>query len=363
MSSEDADMAQLILAAESFFDENCCGFAVTAVLCYEYLITMDREVALFWKRKPTGASILFFANRYLALALSLFTSVFNVLPYVSIEVRTCRNVVYAAQIMDVCQYVPWALFSTLRVFALSRSRLLVTVIVLLYGVYFGFSLAAFHWLTYNWGGGQGNSCAIVFTMSVEMVKKYALTIACRSALIAADVLVMAVTWHTTSKMDRLTLQVGRWPSFAHTLFRDDLAQGMSSVMLVLNVLHLTFTVCQLYTDGLFPISYVTIFTEPLTSILISRFLLNLQEVHRDLGHGATDATSHSDTIQQGTVHFARVIGSLGSSLAADSWPSSEPETISLTDAWESKCGTGVEASSAPNVGGYDPRGANGSWTT
>ena len=49
---------------------------------------MDREVALFWKRKPTGASILFFANRYLALALSLFTSVFNVLPYVSIEVST-----------------------------------------------------------------------------------------------------------------------------------------------------------------------------------------------------------------------------------------------------------------------------------
>ncbi|KAJ8453594.1 hypothetical protein ONZ51_g13510 [Trametes cubensis] len=288
MSSEDADMAQLILAAESFFDENCCGFAVTAVLCYEYLITMDREVALFWKRKPTGASILFFANRYLALALSLFTSVFNVLP--------CRNVVYAAQIMDVCQYVPWAL-----------------------------------------------------------------TIACRSALIAADVLVMAVTWHTTSKMDRLTLQVGRWPSFAHTLFRDGAIYFV--VMLVLNVLHLTFTVCQLYTDGLFPISYVTIFTEPLTSILISRFLLNLQEVHRDLGHGATDATSHSDTIQQGTVHFARVIGSLGSSLAADSWPSSEPETISLTDAWESKCGTGVEASSAPNVGGYDPRGANGSWTT
>ncbi|KAJ8483212.1 hypothetical protein ONZ51_g4863 [Trametes cubensis] len=91
---------------------------------------------------------------------------------------------------------------------------------------------------------------------------------------------------------------------------------------------------QLYTDGLFPISYVTIFTEPLTSILVSRFLLNLQEVHRDLGHGATDATSGSDTINGGTMHFARVIGSLGSSLAAGSRPSSEPETISLTDAWD-----------------------------
>ena len=58
------------------------------------------------------------------------------------------------------------------------------------------------------------------------------------------------------------------------------------------------------------------------------------------------------------MHFARVIGSLGSSLAADSRPSSEPETISLTDAWDSKCGTDVEARPFPDAAGYDPWGAN-----
>ncbi|KAH9893596.1 hypothetical protein C8Q73DRAFT_697586 [Cubamyces lactineus] len=341
MSSEDADMAQLILATESFFDENCCGFAATAVLCFEYLITLDREVALFWRWKPTGASILFFANRYLTLALILFTTTFNAFPYVSLQ--SCRNSVYAGQIMDVCQYVPWALFSALRVFALSRDWLLVIPVMSLYGVYFGVNLTAFRWLTYYWGEDSG--CTIVYTMSVELVKDF--TIASRSALIAADAIVMAVTWHTTFKTERLTLRAGHWPSFAHTLFRDGAIYFV--VMLVLNVLHLTFTVCQLYTDALFAVSYMTIFTEPLTSILVSRFLLNLQEVHRDLGRGATDTISCSDTIHQGTMHFARVIGSLGSSIATDTWPSSEPETISLTDISDRKSGTDVEASYVPRV--------------
>ncbi len=34
---------------------------------YDYLLTVRRESRLFWKRKVTAASVLFFANRYLAL--------------------------------------------------------------------------------------------------------------------------------------------------------------------------------------------------------------------------------------------------------------------------------------------------------
>ena len=40
---------------------------VLAFLGYEYLITLDMEVALFWKKPLTGAGILFFVNRYLTL--------------------------------------------------------------------------------------------------------------------------------------------------------------------------------------------------------------------------------------------------------------------------------------------------------
>lgn len=38
-----------------------------ALLAYEYVITLDQEVALFWKPKITGATVLFMGTRYSAL--------------------------------------------------------------------------------------------------------------------------------------------------------------------------------------------------------------------------------------------------------------------------------------------------------
>lgn len=38
-----------------------------AMLAYEYVITLDQEVNLFWRRKKNGATVLFLLARYLAL--------------------------------------------------------------------------------------------------------------------------------------------------------------------------------------------------------------------------------------------------------------------------------------------------------
>ena len=42
------------------------------MLMYDYAITFPYEVQLFWRRKATGATYLFFANRYLSLFYSIF---------------------------------------------------------------------------------------------------------------------------------------------------------------------------------------------------------------------------------------------------------------------------------------------------
>ena len=42
-------------------------WAVAAFLTFEYVITFDREVELFWKKGVTGASVLFLSNRYTSL--------------------------------------------------------------------------------------------------------------------------------------------------------------------------------------------------------------------------------------------------------------------------------------------------------
>ena len=40
---------------------------IPVLVAYDYVLTVPREARLFWKRKMTAASFLFFANRYLAL--------------------------------------------------------------------------------------------------------------------------------------------------------------------------------------------------------------------------------------------------------------------------------------------------------
>ncbi|KAL1938175.1 hypothetical protein VTO73DRAFT_11819 [Trametes versicolor] len=73
---------------------------VVALLVYEYVITLDQEIALFCKRKKTGATWLFFTTRYLAL---LTYSLLGSVTFMSMSDR----------------YLPWAAFSGLRALAMS----------------------------------------------------------------------------------------------------------------------------------------------------------------------------------------------------------------------------------------------------
>lgn len=44
-----------------------------ALIFYEYAITIDNEVRLIWRRRITGASVIFFLNRYIMIADSIIT--------------------------------------------------------------------------------------------------------------------------------------------------------------------------------------------------------------------------------------------------------------------------------------------------
>ena len=49
-----------------------CACAHIVLIIYEYLVTVDSEVRLFWGKQITGASILFFTNRYMMFFYVLF---------------------------------------------------------------------------------------------------------------------------------------------------------------------------------------------------------------------------------------------------------------------------------------------------
>ncbi|RPD59933.1 hypothetical protein L227DRAFT_575932 [Lentinus tigrinus ALCF2SS1-6] len=148
----------------------------------------------------------------------------------------------------------------------------------------------------------------------------------RTCLIVADFIVLGVTWYGTYRTLRLVRVAAVGEQSKHTysgvLFRDGTIYFV--ILAILNFLHLLFTLLSIAVYALQPTSFVTTFTEPLTSILVSWFLLDLQEV----GIYRADPQLSSLSVGQGSLHFnSRVIGSLGESLPPPGDTSLEDERL------------------------------------
>ncbi|KAI0351300.1 hypothetical protein OH77DRAFT_1411320, partial [Trametes cingulata] len=94
-----------------------------ALLAYEYFITLDREINLFWKRKVTGATVLFLATRYLLLLSYNLLGMATFAPMTQ-KVRFlfsihCVVLEGVQLVVALCQYPVLASFSALRALALS----------------------------------------------------------------------------------------------------------------------------------------------------------------------------------------------------------------------------------------------------
>ncbi|KAI0758162.1 hypothetical protein C8Q74DRAFT_1390821 [Fomes fomentarius] len=115
--------------------------AMTALIAYEYIITFDLEVELFWRQKTSMSTILFLVNRYWEInyiaLLWTSSSVFKLYESRAKQLFSnllCSCVVwfYLCQTTQNAGYFPWAVFSALRAFALSsRSWSLAIAVFLL----------------------------------------------------------------------------------------------------------------------------------------------------------------------------------------------------------------------------------------
>ncbi|KAM5539508.1 hypothetical protein V8D89_006960 [Ganoderma adspersum] len=193
--------AQRITLVHNAYTSNLLTVGMGVLVGYDYVLTIRREARLFWKRKVTAASFLFFANRYLAL-----------LYYVGLAYYRCLDLPFPTQ-----DY---------------------TDISLRYLEYF------------PWAG----------------------TIFIRSGQSIADIVVIGVTWKATYHARR----EGSMSRLLTIMFTN------GSVLLVLNILHILFIFLphSFLHIPLTNTSYVTKFSEPLTAILISRFILDLHETNR-----------------------------------------------------------------------------------
>ncbi|KAI9000922.1 hypothetical protein BD414DRAFT_405632, partial [Trametes punicea] len=176
----------------SFVEEHC-DIAAFVLVFYEYTITFDREVALVWGKKLTGATILFVLNRYLAL-LKYPICIVGLQP-ISDAVRNICSLLTCMQL---------AAFSRLRVYAIAQQSWPMALVVAVLDA----SGVKHCYITINRGSTANYPLPI------------GLLIATRVSAILTDVLILLITWWQTYDLRRLTPQTSMRVSLGSLLLRD-----------------------------------------------------------------------------------------------------------------------------------------------
>ncbi|RDX50370.1 hypothetical protein OH76DRAFT_1402842 [Lentinus brumalis] len=304
--TDPAEVAAIIAVYDTLYLSNRFGLAAFSFLVFEYAITFDQEVHMFWQRRWTGASILFFLTRY----IPILAYAVQLMEFISMSDESCNLLVKAGNGLVFIQYLTWATFSGMRALALSRKWYIAVPIFGLSVVAFGVNMAQFGLGLFG-TNDPIFGCMPEIPITAEVAKK--LTILARTCLITADICLIIITWVGIPKFAgiRETMRVS---SLSSILMRDGLIYF--AVLFVLNSLHLALTMIS-FVRAYSPTSYITIFTEPITAVLISRFLLDLQAANRKTVIMDSEDPLYISTVSfADTLSFARVVGSLGESMVA-----------------------------------------------
>ncbi|KAI0737628.1 hypothetical protein C8Q80DRAFT_1212276, partial [Daedaleopsis nitida] len=292
-----------------------------ALLAYEWLITVGQEVELFWKAPLTGATILLALNRYILLLAS-------VLGFISPRsLFSCTFITWLSFSLQVSIYVPWAAFSAMRAYALSGRQRCVTALVLVFsGIPVIANLLQVYWAKAIIDPIYG--CQLGSDMSETLdTATMTVTVASRSSLIIADAMIIAITWLTIYQTVKLStgpgLQAGSSSSFSRVFLVNALS-SLCRILLALNILDFVTVVLQI--KSILGGSYLIQIVDTLTSILISRFLLDLQAVRKRTHHQSSLDPASSSII------FDRVMGAINSELQQSDLQILSGEGVNATEA-------------------------------
>ncbi|RDX51234.1 hypothetical protein OH76DRAFT_1481532 [Lentinus brumalis] len=335
MSSRSGTSAAGIMETyEGFIIDNRLGLGALAFLVYEYMITFEREVNLFWKSKMTGAVVLFLLNRYTVLVTSIL-AVSGIV--VEFPASSCGRMAKVTNAFAMLQYIPWAAFSAIRVYALSNSSACMLLIFILSVAPAGAALV--HLALGLTGEIDPVFGCIVFDPTTPDIGHNHNWVSHMSHPCRRTHHPHHLENDPAQEMDAQSFFEFRehpgveWYIFDLLAFVSELLNRATDIgtlyfvtLLVLNLLHLIFTVVSV-SAPFQAASYVILFIHPITGILVSRFLFDLQGANRQALHldSKNGPMSFSTYMSDGSLSFARVIGSLGSSIPSTSMYSDGPD--------------------------------------
>jgi len=305
-AAEQAQAFAALIAAKynEMMLANFCAVAATTLLLYDYAVTFPREVRCIWGRKFTWATVLFLLNRYLTL-LNRVLMIVDMLPWQNLPQatadKTCESVLRLSEVVTIILELVSMSFSSLRLYAIwEKDRRIMAVIALLGLVPPGINMFYYTTLTIVSTPPPFVGCGEYVSLTTEqsnIIAYFNVVFA-----IVSDAVVLILVWLRTYTIMREISKFGDGPHLSTLLLRDGTIYFVS--LLILNVVNLIAIRFQSFGS-------VPALTSVLSSILISRFFLDLREVYLsgDPGSSTTLSSKMSEPC------FATAAGNLGAPLA------------------------------------------------
>ncbi|PCH40376.1 hypothetical protein WOLCODRAFT_98796, partial [Wolfiporia cocos MD-104 SS10] len=247
-----------------------CVAMSSALIFYDYFLTLHQEIKLVWSFKINIVVVIFHFNRYVSLLWALF-NMLQILQWTTIA--SCASMYVVGEVLFLMLYIAWAAFSALRVYAISgRNRVYATAVAVLALVPFFGDTATFTEFVFNvWNEPPIHDlCYVTYRVSYGTMTKA--TIVERLCLVTSDAIVLfAIVFFTRGVVKTTSTAVSGNPGVVR--FRQDGIQYFI-VLLILNILDIVMFATNVYYNT------VASFICPISSIVISRCLLDLRQVHQ-----------------------------------------------------------------------------------
>ncbi|KAI0629547.1 hypothetical protein C8Q77DRAFT_1220240 [Trametes polyzona] len=307
--SDDQSTQQVIIDDQArLIVENYCIIASSALLWFDFALNLPNEYRRIWSRKFTGATVVYLLMRYAAVIERIFfvleVLVWNSSDRVSQPSALCGGITHSDDVLLIINYLAFSAFTVLRVYGVWgrdwRPLLVVLPISLVKPLVVAYENA--HYTPLQAGPPFG--CVYIWELPDATLS--AISIIAKATTIAADSILIVLTWIKTFGIQRDALKTGFRTPVATLLLRD----GKSIITIISNQ-ELTIWLVWPYFD------------QVITVIFLSRFMLDLRGLYFASRHGREAET----TFHISDLHFAghvssTIVGNLGATLsAADPAPS------------------------------------------
>ncbi|OCH92593.1 hypothetical protein OBBRIDRAFT_886094 [Obba rivulosa] len=307
--------AEVTSIAQSLWLSYCAILAGSTLVFWDHISSFSHEVQFIWGRKLNGVTLLFHLNRWTTFVWAVMNATL-ILPLANVSVITILLLVF------------WAAFSGIRVYAISggkwwSSALVCTLSLVPAGTNLYGSLIAIYYQIETipslgkecingktFSAAVSTDCKPRFQTHGVSLMDFQVAISTRVCAIFSDLIVLAVTWYKTYRLKRLADQNNVETPLVTMLLRDGTLYFLA--LLVLNVLSIVG-----WATNVFVFS-VQDFTTPLSSVIISHFLMNLRQAS-STGNEEPSTTLPWIGDQNGSpvasLRFASFIDNMGESLS------------------------------------------------